>query len=117
MCGSATFTIVVSSTWISVADITASVIIRRSLPVGKSWCGCAAAAGALLISILRRHRHQHAAAHALEQRLLVRLAPPAREAAAMPMSDDDEVGADALRCRGDAVHGVAVLERAFGLDA
>src|SRR6185437_56884 len=73
--------------------------------------------GEAAVPSLLRDRHQHAAAHALEERFLVRLAPPAREAAAMPMADDDEVGADALGGGGDAIGRVAVLERALGVDA
>src|ERR1043165_579950 len=97
MCGSATLTMVVSSTWISVADITASVTSRRSL-IRPSF-------------IL--YRDEDAAPDALEQRLLLRFAPPARQAPARLVSQDDQVGADAAGERRDALDGVAEFERAF----
>src|SRR6185503_1022397 len=121
MCGSATLTIVVSSTWISVADITANVIINRSLPVGSSSAsplGAGRGEGAVgVLLIARRHGDQDAAAHALEERGLVGLAPPAGERPARLVTDDDEVGADVLGGLADAVDGVAEFERAVRSDA
>src|SRR5665213_3107926 len=115
MCGSATFTMVVSSTWISVADITARMIISRSVPVGSSCGGATLAGGALLISV--GHRHQDAAGDAVEQRLLVGLAPPAREAGTLAMSHHDQVRTDAPGHFGDPVNRVAVLEGSGGRDS
>src|SRR5689334_15985595 len=117
MCGNATFTIVVSSTWISVADITASVIIRRSAPVGSSCAGCGAAAEATALLFVRRHRHEDRAGDAPEQRLLVALGPPAREAPALLVAEHDEVRLHELGGARDALDGVAVLERAAGVHA
>src|SRR5258705_3539996 len=107
MCGSATLTMVVSRTWISVADMTASVIMRRAVPVGSS----AAAAVAILGCLVLGHGDEDAARHTLEERLLLRGAPPAREARAVLVAEDDEVRVDLLRGLGDGVHGVSVLER------
>src|SRR3954454_18592877 len=92
MCGSATLTMVVSRTWISVADITASV--TRSL----SLIGC--------------RGHQDAAGHFLEEGFLIGSTPPARHRAALLVSQHDEIRADALRGGGDAIDGRTVLERA-----
>src|SRR3954471_12750476 len=103
MCGNATFTMVVSSTWISVADMTAKVISRRSLPVGRSRSSPSAVAGGRGELLIRRHGHEDAAAHALEQRGLLRLAPPARERPARLVPDDDEVRPHLLGRLADAV--------------
>src|SRR5689334_5255776 len=120
MCGSATLTIVVSSTWMSVALITASVMSRRSVP--STYRRPAAPADAEMAAINRRSRRaaprdrpaprggserserggpstcrrEHAALHALEQRLAIGGRPPARERRASAVADDDEIGADAL---------------------
>ena len=48
MCGSATLTIVVSSTWITVAAITASVTKTREPPPAATDCGRAEFIGSAL---------------------------------------------------------------------
>src|SRR4029079_5385390 len=117
MCGSATFTMVVSSTWSSVADITANVMSNRSVdptselaaagvvlgtrpgPARKSCSppvlATPPAGGALLIgAAAAAGRDEDAARQESEQRLLRRVRPPARETAALPMSEHDEVGVE-----------------------
>src|SRR6185503_1028434 len=115
MCGSATLTIVVSSTCMSVEDITAKVIISRSAgAIVRGSTGAAGAAALTCASGLRRSgRDQDAAGDAVEQPRLFRLAPPFREAAAIAVTDDDQIGADFFRDFRDVHERIAVHERAL----
>src|SRR5581483_3677242 len=109
MCGSATFTMVVSSTWISVAAMTANVISRRSALLGN-WAMS-------LASGLAHHAREDAALRAIEQRLLVGIAPPARKAAALAMPDHDQIGADLARDIRNVVERIAIHEQAVRFQA
>src|SRR3954447_16555960 len=75
----------------SVADMTASVISRRSF-----LSGSASITTAQRLRRIARDRREYAACGEIEQRLLVGIAPPAGEPAAAAMTDDDQVCADAL---------------------
>src|SRR5512138_3913742 len=116
MWGSATLTIVVSSTCMSVADITAKVIIIRSAgAIVRGSTGAAGAAALTRASSLRRScRDQDAAGDAVQQPRLFRLAPPFREAAAIAVADDDQIRADLFRNSRNVHERIAVHERAFG---
>ena len=103
MCGSATLTMVVSSTWISVADITASVIMSRL--ADRRWPAHVAECGARVHGMPAEYPcDQDAARDLVQQRRLLVLAPPARQAVAIPVADDDEVRADAFRHLRDVHH-------------
>src|SRR4051812_27957697 len=140
MCGSATFTIVVSSTWSSVADITASVIRSRSVGLTSVVVGEGAAlggrfeavrrscsppalamppaGGALLIcAVSAAGRDQDAARQQVEQRLLRRVRPPACKPATSPMTEHDEVGIELARGRWNAFQRVAERELPVRLEA
>src|SRR4051812_46368140 len=105
MCGSATLTMVVSSTWISVADITANVMKKRTLLA--VFAASTSAVAAVLCSAMRRlrfrcHRHQNAAGGAIQQCRILGVTPPARQAAALAMAHHDQVHTQLARGGVDA---------------
>src|SRR4029079_17039261 len=115
MCGNATLTMVVSSTCMSVDDITAKVIINRSAgAIERGSTGATGAAALIRASGLRRSRRdENAAGEAVAQRGPLRLAPPLREAAAIAVADDDQICADFFRDFRDVHERIGVHEPAL----